>query len=138
MAAHCPPPPPVSNLDRRNTGRLRKRGNLLTGEGVGGGRGAKSYDSKKSWSSINRSILSGVGASLKHGMKFVTGKYVNDQLNFLMHQNNVQYFNKYMEKSIYFLFFKFFGLNNSKIIQSWVLNRRDIKELPKNGSCLVW
>jgi hypothetical protein len=26
------PPPPVRKLDRRYTGRLRKRGNLLTGE----------------------------------------------------------------------------------------------------------
>jgi hypothetical protein len=28
---------PVSKLDRRHTGRLRKRDNLLTGEGEGGG-----------------------------------------------------------------------------------------------------
>ncbi len=34
--------------------RLRKRDNLLTGEGgKGGGRGAESYDHKKTWSSIN-------------------------------------------------------------------------------------
>jgi hypothetical protein len=38
-------PSPVSKLNRLHTGRLRKRDNLLTGEGGGGegdGRGAKS------------------------------------------------------------------------------------------------
>ncbi len=42
----------------RHTGRLRKKDNLLTGQGEGSGRGAESYDGKKSWSSINHSILS--------------------------------------------------------------------------------
>jgi hypothetical protein len=36
-----PTPSPVSKLDRRNTGRLRKRDNLLTGEG-GKGMGEES------------------------------------------------------------------------------------------------
>ncbi len=36
------PPSPVIKLDRRHTGRLRKRDNLLMGEG--GGRRAESYD----------------------------------------------------------------------------------------------
>jgi hypothetical protein len=50
-----PTPHPVSKLDQRHTGRLRKRDNLLTGEGVGGG-GAKSYDGgEKAWYSINLS-----------------------------------------------------------------------------------
>jgi hypothetical protein len=41
LHAHPPPPSPVSKLDRRHTERLRKRDNLLTGEGVReGGRGA--------------------------------------------------------------------------------------------------
>ncbi len=31
---------------------------LLTGEGGGGGRGAKSYDREKAWPSINHSVLS--------------------------------------------------------------------------------
>ncbi len=31
------PPPPVSKLHRRHTGRLRKRDNLLTGDGLGEG-----------------------------------------------------------------------------------------------------
>ncbi len=57
----APSPPPVSMLDRRHTGRLRKRDNLLTGGG--GGRGgwqrAESYDHKKARSSINYLILSG-------------------------------------------------------------------------------
>jgi hypothetical protein len=46
----------------RHRGRLRKRENFLTGEGGRVGRGAKSYDSKKAWFSLNRSILSGWGA----------------------------------------------------------------------------
>jgi hypothetical protein len=33
IPAHLPPPLPVSQLDRRGTGGLRKRGNLMTGEG---------------------------------------------------------------------------------------------------------
>jgi hypothetical protein len=41
---------PVSKLDRRHKGSLRKRDNLLTGEGGGGGgRGAELYDRKKVW-----------------------------------------------------------------------------------------
>ncbi len=47
--APLPPPAlpnsPGSMLDLRHTGRLRKRGNFLTGErGRGGGGGAKSYN----------------------------------------------------------------------------------------------
>ncbi len=48
------PPPPVSKLERRHTGRLRKRDNLLTGEGGGWG-GVKSYE--RAWSSITHWIL---------------------------------------------------------------------------------
>ncbi len=48
---------PVSKLDRHNTGRLSE-GDLLTGEGGGGG--AKSFHGEKAWSSINNSILSGI------------------------------------------------------------------------------
>jgi hypothetical protein len=50
-----PPPSPVNKLGRRNTGRLRKKDNLLKGTG---GRGAKSHDRKISWSPINHSIFS--------------------------------------------------------------------------------
>jgi hypothetical protein len=50
--------PHVSNPDRRNTGRLRKRDNLLTGEG--GGEEQISYHGEKACSSINHSILSGM------------------------------------------------------------------------------
>ncbi len=32
------------SIDGRHGGRLRKRDNLLTGKGVGQGKGAKSYD----------------------------------------------------------------------------------------------
>ncbi len=52
----APPPPtpflpsPVRKIDRRHTGRLRKRDNLLTG--------AKLYYRKKALSSINHSISS--------------------------------------------------------------------------------
>jgi hypothetical protein len=35
LLAHPLPPSPVSKLDRRHTGRLRKRDNLLTGEEEG-------------------------------------------------------------------------------------------------------
>jgi hypothetical protein len=54
--AHPPPPPPpfpVSKLDRRHTGLLRKRDNLLT---TGGGR--QIIRRRESWSSMNHSILS--------------------------------------------------------------------------------
>ncbi len=47
------PPSPVSRFDRRHTGRLRKRDDLLTGEEGGGGGGAKSFDGEKAWSSLN-------------------------------------------------------------------------------------
>jgi hypothetical protein len=40
---HHPLIPPLSKLDRRHTGRLRKIDNLLTGEGGG----AKSYEARK-------------------------------------------------------------------------------------------
>jgi hypothetical protein len=50
-------PKSVSKLDRRHTGRLRKKDNLETLEGWGG---AKSYDSEKAWPSINNSILCGL------------------------------------------------------------------------------
>jgi hypothetical protein len=40
MAPRPPPtPPPVSKLDRRSTGRLKKRDNLLTGQREGEGVG---------------------------------------------------------------------------------------------------
>jgi hypothetical protein len=47
----------LSKLDRRHTGRLRKR-EMVGGRGGGGGGEAKSHDSKKAWPSINHSILS--------------------------------------------------------------------------------
>jgi hypothetical protein len=45
-----PLPPPVSKFDRRQTGRRKKRDNLLTG---GAGGRAKSYYGEKAESSIN-------------------------------------------------------------------------------------
>jgi hypothetical protein len=54
-------PSAVSKLDRRHTGRPRKKDNLPTGDGgerVGLG-AAESYDRKKARSSINPLILSG-------------------------------------------------------------------------------
>ncbi len=51
---------PVSKLDGQHTETLRKRNNLLTGEGGNGfGEEPKSYDGEKAWSSVNHSILSG-------------------------------------------------------------------------------
>jgi hypothetical protein len=63
---HCPlPPSPISELDRRHTGRMRKEDNLLTGEGGRGVGGAKSYDDgEKAWSSKSHSILSGISVRL--------------------------------------------------------------------------
>ncbi len=56
-APHAPLPP-VSKLHRLHTGRLRKKDNLLTREeGEEGAQGARSYDRKKAWSSINHSML---------------------------------------------------------------------------------
>jgi hypothetical protein len=58
LLAHPLSIPPLSKLERRHTGRLRD--NLLKGgKRGGGGRGAKSYDDKKAWSSINHSKLYG-------------------------------------------------------------------------------
>ncbi len=54
-----PPRSPINKLGQRHTGRLRKRDNLQTVQGRGGGGGAKSYDSKKAGSSIIHAILSG-------------------------------------------------------------------------------
>ncbi len=53
-----PPTFPVSKLDLRHTGRLKKRNNLWTVEGGMSGGGAKSYDDEKALSSLNHSILS--------------------------------------------------------------------------------
>ncbi len=49
-----PPPPPLlpSVCPAPQTRRLRKRDNLLTGEGGDGGLGAKSYDGEKAWTSL--------------------------------------------------------------------------------------
>ncbi len=47
MTWPLPSPFPVNMLDRWHTGRLRKRDNLLTGEGVGEREGAKLYDGQK-------------------------------------------------------------------------------------------
>ncbi len=72
---HCPPPSPISELDRRHTGRMRKKDNLLTGEGGRGVGGAKSYeDGEKTWSSINNSILSDVSVRLHEKIE---GKPIN-------------------------------------------------------------
>jgi hypothetical protein len=62
-----PSPLPVIKLDRRHIGRLRKRDNLLTGDGGGGGGKAKSYDGKKAWSSINHSV---------HTLREIPDRYV--------------------------------------------------------------
>ncbi len=63
-----PFPSPVSRkLTRPATHRkLRRRDNLLMGEGGGGGGGAKSCDSKEAWFSINNSILPGLAILVRH------------------------------------------------------------------------
>jgi hypothetical protein len=43
----APSPSPIRKLDRRHTGRLRMRDNLLMGERGEGGGGAKLYDGEK-------------------------------------------------------------------------------------------
>jgi hypothetical protein len=54
-------PSPTNKLDRRNTGRLRKRDKLLVGEV------AISFDVEKAWSSLYHSILSGgIGSLTKY------------------------------------------------------------------------
>ncbi len=53
--------PSVSKLDRRQTGSQKER---QLADGMGGGRGAESYDRKKAWSSMNYSILSGFMSNL--------------------------------------------------------------------------
>jgi hypothetical protein len=60
-------------LDRRHTGRLRKRDNLLTGEG---GSRAKSYDSEKASSSIYYSILSDISQIQLSGPPRLIRKFV--------------------------------------------------------------
>jgi hypothetical protein len=65
------PPPSVRKLVLRHTGRLRKRDNLLTGEGEGGGRGAESYDGEKAGYSIKPSIL-----SVKYVIRKVTSREI--------------------------------------------------------------
>ncbi len=57
LLAH-PPPPTSLSLTGDTHERMRKRGNLLTGEwGRGGGRGAESNVSKKAWSSKKTSNI---------------------------------------------------------------------------------
>ncbi len=51
LAPSPSPTSPVSKLNMRQTGRLRKLDNLLMGEGggAGEGEGARSYDDEKAW-----------------------------------------------------------------------------------------
>ncbi len=72
-------PPPVSKLDRRHTGRLRKRDKLLTGEG--GKRvseGPVHMTGKKAWSSINHSVVSSAAQALHHITVFFYHEHVAD------------------------------------------------------------
>jgi hypothetical protein len=79
-------PPPVSKLDRRYTGILRKRDNLLTGEGGKGvSEGPITYDRKNVWSSINHSILSACSGSFgaSHYSVFLSRAHVLTKLFFI-------------------------------------------------------
>jgi hypothetical protein len=71
-------PSPVSKLDRRHTGRLRKRDNLLTGEEEGVRGEAELYESERAWSSVNHSILSGVTYS-SHFLSLSTSGWAEPQ-----------------------------------------------------------
>ncbi len=53
-----PPPSPSSKLSLFLSLPLFRRSSILTGEGGGGGWGAKLYDCENAWSSLNHSILS--------------------------------------------------------------------------------
>ncbi len=67
MIGSSPSPSPLyrpCKLHRVHTGRLIKGDILPTGEGPGGG-GAKSYDGKRDWFSINHSILAGLNVQDK-------------------------------------------------------------------------
>jgi hypothetical protein len=70
LHAHPLPPFPVSNFSVFLSLPVCRRSSLLTREGGGDGRGAKSYGREKAWSSINHSVLSvtrwkgGVGYTL--------------------------------------------------------------------------
>ena len=57
LLVHPLPLSPVSKLDRRHTGRLRKRDNFLKGQGTRGWARRRIIRRKKSWSSINYTIL---------------------------------------------------------------------------------
>jgi hypothetical protein len=67
---------PVSKLDGRHTGRMRKRDNLLTGETVRDGGGAKLNDGEKARSSLNHSIISELENTVTIS-RFVTGSVSN-------------------------------------------------------------
>ncbi len=63
MSWLLPTPSPLSGqkaLPGTHTKRLTKSGNLLLWEGGRKGWGTKSYKGEKAWSSLNRSILSGI------------------------------------------------------------------------------
>jgi hypothetical protein len=55
-----PTPSPVSKLDQK-TRKTEKERQLADGRWGRGWGGAKSYDGEKAWSSINHSILPGIG-----------------------------------------------------------------------------
>ncbi len=58
LSSPPPPLPSISSTGETQEDRKIERGNLPTGEGEGGGRGAIWYNHKKAWASINHSILS--------------------------------------------------------------------------------
>ncbi len=74
-----PPPSPVNKLDRRNTGRLRKRDKLLVGEV------AISFDGEKAWSSLYHSILSGGIGSLNLTMQQIRPLHSNRAVAVRLH-----------------------------------------------------
>jgi hypothetical protein len=86
-----PPSPPTpslaSKLEQRHTGRLRKKGNLLTEKGVlRVGEEPDHTTAGKAWSSINHSILSGANnGNLQSERRFSILKPIKNWIR-ILHQ----------------------------------------------------
>jgi hypothetical protein len=84
----APPPTsfplsPVSNFDRRHTGRLRERERERQLADGREGEGVISYDGEEAWSSVNNSIIAGSLAS---------GSAIRDSADLLLSKSDRAYF----------------------------------------------
>ncbi len=75
-------PPPVSKLDRRHTGRLRKRESSLTVEGEGGWGRSQIIHGEKAWFSVNHLIPYGIISYLMHVCKRQDYLYINHKATY--------------------------------------------------------